>query len=407
MLQIEYGVDEQIIELGRGVEEILVVEELSEKLGTARPLRVKAGFDPTAPDLHLGHTVLINKMRQFQEFGHTVVFLIGDFTGLIGDPSGRNTTRPPLTPEQVLENAETYKAQVFKILDPEKTEIRFNSEWMNGLGASGMITLASRYTVARMLEREDFKGRFSANQSISVHEFLYPLAQGYDSVALEADVELGGTDQKFNLLVGRELQKQYGQSPQIVLTVPLLEGLDGVRKMSKSTGNYIALEDSPSDMFGKIMSVSDRLMWRYYELLSFRTTCEMDALKETVDQGANPRDIKIALAEEIVSRFHDARAAQSACKQFFDQFSMNQVPQDIKTVTMSLDNGLRIANMLKDAGLVSSTSDAMRLIKQGAVRIDGDKVEDVALTFHSRTTMVVKVGKRKWARINLEPEGIR
>ena len=402
MRRIEHGVNEQLTELGRGVEEILIVEELVEKLETARPLRIKTGFDPTAPDLHLGHTVLINKMRQFQEFGHTVIFLIGDFTGLIGDPSGRNTTRPPLTPEQVLENAETYKSQVFKILDPEKTEVRFNSEWMSGLGAAGMITLASRYTVARMLEREDFKSRFSSNQSIAVHEFLYPLAQGYDSVALEADVELGGTDQKFNLLVGRELQKQYGQSPQIILTVPLLEGLDGKKKMSKSTGNYIALEDPPSDMFGKIMSVSDNLMWRYYELLSFKTTCQMDALKVSVDQGANPRDIKVALAEEIVSRFHGARAAQTACKQFFDQFSMHQVPQDIETITMALGSGLRIANMLKEAGLVGSTSDAMRLIKQGAVRIDGNRVEDVALTFHSKGTIIVKVGKRKWARINLE-----
>lgn len=402
MRRIEHGVNEQLTELERGAEEILLVEELVEKLETVRPLRIKAGFDPTAPDLHLGHTVLINKMRQFQEFGHTAIFLIGDFTGLIGDPSGRNTTRPPLTPEQVLENAETYKSQVFKILDPEKTEIRFNSEWMSGLGAAGMITLASRYTVARMLEREDFKSRFSSNQSIAVHEFLYPLAQGYDSVALEADVELGGTDQKFNLLVGRELQKQYGQSPQIILTVPLLEGLDGKKKMSKSTGNYIALEDPPSDMFGKIMSVSDSLMWRYYELLSFKTTCQMDALKVSVDQGANPRDIKVALAEEIVSRFHGARAAQTACRQFFDQFSMHQVPHDIETITIALGSGLRIANMLKEAGLVGSTSDAMRLIKQGAVRIDGNKVEDVALTFHSKGTIIVKVGKRKWARIHLE-----
>lgn len=402
MLRIEHGVDEQITELGRGVSEILVADDLARKLETARPLRIKAGFDPTAPDLHLGHTVLINKMRKFQEFGHTVIFLIGDFTGRIGDPSGRNTTRPPLTSEQVLENAETYKEQVFKILDPEKTEIRFNSEWMTDLGAAGMIMLASRYTVARMLERDDFKKRFNANQSIAVHEFLYPLAQGYDSVALEADVELGGTDQKFNLLIGRELQKQYGQSPQVVMTVPLLEGLDGMKKMSKSVGNYIALEDPPYDMFGKIMSVSDSLMWRYYELLSFRTVSEVDALKESIDQGTNPKDIKVALAEEIVTRFHSARAAQSAGKQFHNQFSMSKIPENLETITVHVGKGLRIANMLKEAGLVSSTSDAMRLIRQGAVRIDGERAEDVALTFHGKATMIVKVGKRKWARIILE-----
>jgi tyrosyl-tRNA synthetase len=318
---IKTDIQDQISEFERGAEEILVEDELVEKLKTGRPMRVKTGFDPTAPDLHLGHTVLINKMRQFQEFGHTVIFLIGDFTGLIGDPSGKNATRPPLTREQIEENAHTYKEQVFKILDPDKTEIRYNSQWMNKLGAAGMITLAARHTVARMLERDDFKKRFNSNQPIAIHEFLYPLAQGYDSVALKSDVELGGTDQKFNLLVGRELQKQYGQSPQVILTVPLLEGLDGVKKMSKSTGNYIALEDSPNDMFGKIMSISDELMWRYYELLSFKSGNEISAIRKAVDDGANPRDAKFELAEEIIARFHSVIAATDARESFIGQFA--------------------------------------------------------------------------------------
>ena len=342
------NINEQIQELSRGAEEILLEAELEERLKQGRPLRVKTGFDPTAPDLHLGHTVLINKMRQFQEFGHTVIFLIGDFTGLIGDPSGRNATRPALTPEQIQQNAETYKEQVFKILDPDTTEIRFNSEWMNEMGAAGMITLAARHTVARMLERDDFKKRFNNHQSIAIHEFLYPLAQGYDSVALKSDVELGGTDQKFNLLVGRELQKQYGQAQQVILTVPLLEGLDGVKKMSKSADNYIALEDSPNDMFGKIMSVSDELMWRYYELLSFKSIAEISKLRKSVQQGMNPRDAKFMLAEEFIERFHSASAAKDARENFVSQFAKGNVPDDIAEVQISIDsNGLRIANPLE------------------------------------------------------------
>ena len=394
-------IQDQISELKRGAEEILVEEELFEKLKTGRPMRVKTGFDPTAPDLHLGHTVLINKMRQFQEFGHTVIFLIGDFTGLIGDPSGKNATRPPLTREQIEENAHTYKEQVFKILDPEKTEIRYNSQWMNELGAAGMITLAARHTVARMLERDDFKKRFNSNQPIAIHEFLYPLAQGYDSVALKSDVELGGTDQKFNLLVGRELQKQYGQSPQVILTVPLLEGLDGVKKMSKSTGNYIALEDSPNDMFGKIMSISDELMWRYYELLSFKTGNEICAIKKGVDDGSNPRDAKFGLAEEIIARFYNASAATDARKNFIGQFAQGVVPEDMPEIDLVVDlAGIRIANLLKEASLVSSTSEGMRMIKQGAVKIGGEKVADPALVIESGAEMVIQVGKRKWAKVN-------
>ena len=393
---------EQMSEFRRGAEEILIEEDLVDRLDSGKKLRVKTGFDPTAPDLHLGHTVLINKMRQFQEFGHTVIFLIGDFTGLIGDPSGRNATRPPLTREQINENAETYKEQVFKILDPELTEIRFNSEWMDKLGAAGMITLAARHTVARMLERDDFKKRFSNNQSIAIHEFLYPLAQGYDSVALESDVELGGTDQKFNLLVGRELQKQYGQPQQVILTVPLLEGLDGVKKMSKSADNYIALEDKPNDMFGKIMSISDELMWRYYELLSFKSAAEIAQIKSAVEQGANPRDAKFALAEEIIARFHSQQAADSARENFVSQFAKGAVPDDMPEVTLSVgQEGIRIANLLKDASLVNSTSEGMRMIKQGAVKIDGEKVEDTGLVLTERADLVVQVGKRKWARVVL------
>ena len=402
MTTIPDNITEIMSELSRGAEEILVEEELVKKLQKGRPLRVKTGFDPTAPDLHLGHTVLINKMRQFQEFGNTVIFLIGDFTGLIGDPSGRNATRPPLTPEQIKENAETYKEQVFKILDPEKTEIRFNSQWMNELGAAGMITLAARHTVARMLERDDFKKRFNTNQPIAIHEFLYPLAQGYDSVALEADVELGGTDQKFNLLVGRELQKQYGQEPQVILTVPLLEGLDGVKKMSKSTGNYIALEDTPNEMFGKIMSISDTLMWRYYELLSFKSVKEIADIKKGVEEGANPRDAKFALAREIIERFHSAQAAKNALDNFVSQFAKGAVPEDMPEVKLEGGvDGLRIANLLKDASLVSSTSEGMRMIRQGAVKIDGEKVSDPTLVIKAGAELVIQVGKRRWARVNL------
>ena len=399
------NVDAVFAELARGAEEILLEEELVRKLKKNRPLRVKTGFDPTAPDLHLGHTVLINKMRQFQEFGHEVIFLIGDFTGLIGDPSGRNATRPPLTPDQIDENAETYKEQVFKILDPEKTIIRFNSEWMNELGAAGMITLAARHTVARMLEREDFKKRFNSGQPIAIHEFLYPLAQGYDSVALEADIELGGTDQKFNLLVGRELQKQYDQEQQVILTVPLLEGLDGVKKMSKTSENYIALEDPPGEMFGKIMSISDELMWRYYELLSFKSISEIASIRKSVEKGANPRDAKFTLAEEIIERFHSAGAAKDARESFISQFAKGAVPDDMPEVELVAgEAGIRIANLLKEANLVDSTSDGMRMVKQGAVKIDGQKINDPGLMVHAPAELVVQVGKRKWARVSLSPD---
>lgn len=397
--------NEIMAELGRGVEETLLEEDLARKLATGKPMVVKAGFDPTAPDLHLGHTVLINKMRQFQQFGHTVVFLIGDFTGLIGDPSGKSATRPSLTREQIDANAETYKKQVFRILDPELTQVRFNSEWMNRLGAAGMITLASRYTVARMLERDDFKKRFSANQPIAIHEFLYPLAQGYDSVALEADVELGGTDQKFNLLVGRELQKQVGQDPQVVMTVPLLEGLDGVQKMSKSLGNYVGITEAPGEMFGKLMSVSDELMWRYFELLSFRPLGEISDLRRAVEAGRNPRDVKFELAMEIVARFHDASAAEASRQAFIDRFQKGAVPDEMPAVALQADaRGLPLANMLKDSGLVASTSEAIRMVRQGAVRIDGERIEDGRVQM-APAVYVVQVGKRRWARVTVSASG--
>ena len=389
-------------ELKRGADEILLEEELIEKLKQGKPLKIKAGFDPTAPDLHLGHTVLINKLRAFQDLGHEVIFLIGDFTGMIGDPTGKNVTRKPLTREDVLANAETYKTQVFKILDPEKTQIRFNSEWMEALGAAGMIKLAARQTVARMLERDDFTKRYANGQPIAIHEFLYPLAQGWDSVALEADVELGGTDQRFNLLMGRELQKEEGQRPQTVLMMPLLEGLDGVQKMSKSLNNYIGITDAPNDMFGKVMSISDELMWRYYELLSFRPLEEIATFKKQIEDGANPRDIKILLAKEIIERFHDTDAAEKAHQDFIQRFQKNAIPDDMPEVEVALsDEGVAIANLLKEAGLVGSTSEAMRMIKQGAVKIDGEKVSDTKLTFTEAGEAVYQVGKRKFARITL------
>lgn len=389
-----------IAELSRGVEEILLEQDLKHKLEQGIPLTIKAGFDPTAPDLHVGHTVLLNKMRQFQQFGHNVVFLIGDFTGLIGDPSGKNATRPSLSPQQIQENAETYKKQVFKILDPELTSVRFNSEWMNRLGAAGMVQLASRYTVARMLERDDFKNRFANNQSIAVHEFLYPLAQGYDSVALEADVELGGTDQKFNLLVGRELQKQMGQAPQVVFTVPLLAGLDGVNKMSKSLGNYIGITESADEMFGKFMSISDELMWRYYDLLSFKSNNALAALRKSVDDGLNPRDAKFILAIEIISRFHNVQAAENAKQTFIERFTKGAVPDDLRLVEIVVGNdGIAITNLLKHAGLVASTSEARRMIEQGAVKIDGERISDIQLHIATGANMVVQIGKRKWARV--------
>jgi len=395
-------VADQMTEIRRGAEEILVEAELVERLEQGRPLRIKAGFDPTAPDLHLGHTVLINKLRQFQEFGHEVIFLIGDFTGLIGDPSGRNATRPALTDEQVAENAETYKEQVFKILDPEKTRIAFNSEWMSKFSGADLIKLASRHTVARMLERDDFKKRYESGKSISIHEFLYPLVQGYDSVALEADVELGGTDQKFNLLVGRQLQQVYGQSPQVVLTMPLLEGLDGANKMSKSLQNYVGITDVPEEMFGKLMSVSDELMWRYFELLSFKTADQIDALRQQVAEGGNPRDVKFELGLELVGRFHGDAAAADAREAFIKRFKKNELPDNIQEVTVQAQDGaLGIANLLREAGLVASNGEAFRMIGQGAVRIDGERIEDRALEIPAGSTHVCQVGKRKFARVQL------
>ncbi|MFW8592186.1 tyrosine--tRNA ligase [Glaciecola sp. 2405UD65-10] len=390
-------------EIKRGSDEILIEEELIERLKKGKALKIKAGFDPTAPDLHLGHTVLINKLRTFQQLGHEVIFLIGDFTGLIGDPTGKNVTRKPLTKEQVLENAQTYQDQVFKILDPAKTTIRFNSEWMNELGAAGMIKLAASQTVARMLERDDFKKRYANGQPIAIHEFLYPLVQGWDSVALESDVELGGTDQRFNLLMGRELQKSQGQAQQTVLMMPLLEGLDGVQKMSKSLNNYIGITDAPNEMFGKIMSISDDLMWRYYDLLSFKPIDTIAELKASVDDGANPRDVKILLAKEIIARFHSEADAEAAHQDFIQRFQKNAIPDDMPELEIELPSeGVAIGNLLKQAELVGSTSDAMRMIKQGAVKIDGEKVADTRMLISQAGEAVYQVGKRKFARITLK-----
>ncbi len=394
-----------LAEIKRGADEILLEDELMEKLKSGKPLKIKAGFDPTAPDLHLGHTVLINKMRTFQELGHKVVFLIGDFTGLIGDPTGKNVTRKPLTKEQILQNAETYKAQVFKILDPEKTEIAFNSTWMDKLGAAGMIKLAARQTVARMLERDDFKKRYQGGQSIAIHEFLYPLVQGWDSVCMECDVELGGTDQRFNLLMGRELQKEEGQRPQTVLMMPLLEGLDGVQKMSKSLNNYIGITDEPNDMFGKVMSIPDTLMWRYYDLLSFRPVEQIAEFKQQVEAGTNPRDIKILLAKELIARFHDEASADAAEQDFIQRFQKGALPDEIDEVSVSAqsDEGILIANLLKEAGLVNSTSNGMQMIKQGAVKINGEeKVSDTRLVVAKGTEAIFQVGKRKFAKVTVQ-----
>lgn len=398
-------VSQAFAEIKRGAEEILLESELLEKLKTGKPLKIKAGFDPTAPDLHLGHTVLINKLRQFQQLGHEVIFLIGDFTGMIGDPTGKNVTRKALTREDVLANAETYKEQVFKILDPAKTTVAFNSTWMDKLGAAGMLKLASRQTVARMMERDDFKKRYTSGQSIAIHEFMYPLVQGWDSVALEADVELGGTDQKFNLLMGRELQKSEGQRPQTVLMMPLLEGLDGVQKMSKSLNNYIGITDSPTEMFGKIMSISDVLMWRYYELLSFKPMEEIAGYKTKIAEGMNPRDVKIDLAKELIARFHDDEAAEAAHQEFINRFQKGAMPDEIedKLVQIADDSGdIAIANLLKEAGLVASTSDAMRMIKQGAAKIEGEKITDSKLRIASGTTAIYQVGKRKFAKVTVK-----
>ncbi len=393
-------VAEQLAIIKRGAEEILVEKELVEKLESGKPLRVKAGFDPTAADLHLGHTVLINKLKQFQDLGHEVLFLIGDFTALIGDPTGKSATRPPLTAEQVAENAETYKEQVFKILDPAKTTIMFNSEWMSKMSASDMIQLAGKMTVARMLERNDFGDRYQSNTPIAIHEFLYPLVQGYDSVAMEADIELGGTDQKFNLLMGRTLQGHYGKPQQCTLTMPILEGLDGVQKMSKSLDNYIGIKDAPNDMFGKVMSVSDDLMWRYYELLSFESIEAIEVLKQAVTNGENPRNIKVRLAQELITRFHSEAAAGSALKDFETKFSKNAIPDDIPVLTFTGE--MPLVNLLKEAGLVASTSDGHRMTKQGAVKINGEKVQDSRQLMPTGTTAVYQVGKRKFARITIK-----
>lgn len=398
MVDIEHSL--QVIK--RGCDELLIEAELVEKLKNGRPLRVKAGFDPTAPDLHLGHTVLINKLRHFQDLGHHIMFLIGDFTGMIGDPTGKNVTRPPLSREQILDNAKTYREQVFKILDPERTEVSFNSAWFDGLGAAGMIKLAAQHTVARMLERDDFSKRYGSGQPIAIHEFLYPLCQGYDSVAMRADVELGGTDQKFNLLVGRELQKHYGQSPQCVLMMPLLEGLDGVNKMSKSLGNYVGINEPPREIFGKLMSVSDELMWRYYDLLSFRPGMEIAKFKDEVAAGRNPRDIKVMLAQEIVARFHDLKAADDALAEFEARFRQGALPDDMPEI--ALQNGgvpLAVLQVLKQAGLTASTSEAMRMIEQGGVRANGEKVVDKALLIPVGEAVVLQVGKRKFARVTI------
>ncbi|MBW8307057.1 MAG: tyrosine--tRNA ligase [Thiobacillus sp.] len=394
--------EDALQEIKRGADELLVEAELVEKLKTGRPLRIKAGFDPTAPDLHLGHTVLLNKLRQFQTLGHHVIFLVGDFTGMIGDPTGKNTTRPPLTPEAVTENAKTYQEQVFKILDPALTEVRFNSEWMDKLGSVGMIRLAATHTVARMLERDDFHKRYSSQQPIAIHEFLYPLIQGYDSVVLKADVELGGTDQKFNLLMGRELQKHHGQPPQCILTMPLLEGLDGVNKMSKSLGNYIGINEPPQEIFGKLMSVSDDLMWRYIQLLSFESLATIEGWRRDVTEGANPRDIKVRFAQEIVARFHGAEAATRALAEFEARFQRGALPDEMPEISLAGVGGiLLVPQLLKQAGLVTSTSDAIRQIAGGGVRLDGERVADKGMSVAVGATVVAQVGKRKFARVTI------
>ena len=391
-----------LAQIKRGAHELLLEDELKQRLASGRPLRVKAGFEPTAPALHLGHTVLLTKMRQLQDLGHHALFLIGDFTGMIGDPTGKNTTRPPLSREQVLENAQSYRDQVFRVLDPDKTEIVFNSAWMDKFSAVDLIKLAATHTVARMLERDDFGKRYRSNLPIAIHEFIYPLVQGYDSVELKADIELGGTDQKFNLLMGRELQKHYGQPPQCVLTMPLLEGLDGVNKMSKSLGNYVGITDAPQDMFGKLMSVSDELMWRYLELLSFESLATISRWREEVAQGRNPRDIKVLLAQEIVERFHSQKTAVDALTEFEARFRQGVLPEDMSEITVASAGGqIGIAQLLKQAGLVASTSDALRMIEQGGVRLDGEKVSDKALQIRVGAVVVAQVGKRKFARITV------
>jgi tyrosyl-tRNA synthetase len=397
------NISEQLTELKRGVVDLIPEEDLRKKLKEGRPLRVKAGFDPTAPDLHLGHTVLINKLRQFQQLGHEVIFLIGDFTGMIGDPSGKNATRPRLTREEIAANAITYQEQIYKILDRERTIIDFNSRWMGAMGAAGLIELAAKHTVARMLERDDFHKRYKSGQPIAIHEFLYPLVQGYDSVALRADVELGGSDQKFNLLVGRQMQEAYGQAPQVVLTMPLLEGLDGVQKMSKSLGNYIGVHDPAEQMFGKLMSISDPLMWRYFELLSFRPAAEIAALQQSVAEGRNPRDVKFELALEITARFHSPKAAEGAKGDFLARFAQGAVPQNLtERVLQVAGKSARLTLILKDAGLVASASEATRKIEEGAVRVDQEKITSRQHELAAGNTYIVSVGKRSYAKIRLE-----
>jgi tyrosyl-tRNA synthetase len=397
--------NQSMAEIKRGAVELLLEEELIKRLQTGKPLRVKLGMDPTAPDIHLGHTVILNKLRQFQELGHEVLFLIGDFTAMIGDPTGKNVTRKPLQRDEVIANAATYKEQAFKILDPERTQVLFNSEWMDKLSAVDMVKLAATQTVARMLERDDFDKRYRAEQPIAIHEFLYPLLQGYDSVAMQADIELGGTDQKFNLLMGRELQRHFGQQPQCVLTMPLLEGLDGVQKMSKSLGNYVGITDQPADMFGKIMSASDDLMWRYLELLSFRSLTDIEKLKKEVADGKNPRDVKVDFAMEIVARFHDKLAAERAHQEFIERFRHHELPQDLPEQELATENdGLGIAYILKGVGLVSSTSDALRMIKQGAVKIDGEKISDNKLVVSAGQSHLFQVGKRRFAKVKVVTE---
>lgn len=394
--------EDVLANLLRGTDEVLVEQELVKKLAENRPLRIKAGFDPTAPDLHLGHTVLINKLKQFQDAGHEVLFLIGDFTGMIGDPTGKNATRKPLSREDVLANAETYQSQIFKILDPEKTQVMFNSTWMNAMSPADLIQIAAKHTVARMLERDDFSKRFKGGQPIAIHEFLYPLIQGYDSVAMRADVELGGTDQKFNLLVGRQLQEVYGQKPQVVITMPILEGLDGVQKMSKSLNNYVGIADAPDDMFGKLMSISDELMWRYFELLSFRPMSEIKQWRQECEQGANPRNYKVKLAQEIIERFHTAQAAEKALENFEARFQRGALPDDITEISLPAEgSGYAIAKLLKDAGLTDSTSEAMRMINQGAAKIDGEKITDTKLEMPVGSSHVYQVGKRKFAKVTI------
>jgi tyrosyl-tRNA synthetase len=395
-------VDQALAIIRRGAEEILIEEELIEKLKTGKPLRVKAGFDPTAPDLHLGHTVLLNKMRQLQELGHEIQFLIGDFTGMIGDPSGKNETRPPLTREQVEQNALTYQQQVFKVLDPKKTKIMFNSEWMNKLSPADLIKLAATHTVARMLERDDFHKRYTSGQPIAIHEFLYPLLQGYDSVAMQSDIELGGTDQKFNLLMGRELQKHFGQKPQVVIMLPLLPGLDGIKKMSKSLGNYIGIDESAEQIFGKVMSISDETMWLWYELISFKTLEEIKELRDKAEQGMNPRDIKFMLAEEIAARFHSEEAGRLAKEHFISQFQKGQMPEDMPEVEINLpEGGIMMTHLLKAAGLVESTSEGARMVQQGAVKLDGEKVLDKNLLLNDKKSIILQVGKRRFAKVTI------